>query len=156
MYNILLQTIQDFYNKTFTERYNKLISTSLLNFLWAFTVSVYLAGGMVGIFLAGYFANRFGRRGALQFSHIFAVLAAVFFGISRPLKVYELLIVGRFIIGFSAGICMLFYNVVICMLFYNAGICMLFYTVVICLLWMFICSYLHSLQWVTHCDTLIA
>jgi MFS family permease len=60
---------------------------------------------MVGIFSAGYFADKFGRKGALQFSHIFAVLAAIFFGIARPAGHFELLIVGRLIIGFSTGNC---------------------------------------------------
>ena len=58
---------------------------------------------MVGIFSAGYFADKFGRRGAIQFSHIFAILAAIFFGIARPAGHFELIIVGRLIIGFSTG-----------------------------------------------------
>lgn len=96
-------TIQAYYNDTYIYRFKEPIQKSLLNFLWAFTVSIYLAGGMVGIFSAGYFADKFGRRGALQFSHIFAVLAAIFFGIARPTGYFELLILGRFIIGFSTG-----------------------------------------------------
>ena len=84
-------------------RFKEPIDESFLNLLWAVTISIYLAGGMVGIFSAGYFADKFGRRNGLQISHIVAVLAAVFFGAARPTRLFELIIVGRFIIGLSAG-----------------------------------------------------
>lgn len=58
---------------------------------------------MVGIFSAGYFADKFGRRGALQFCHVFAIFAAIFFGIARPSCCFEFVIVGRLVVGFSAG-----------------------------------------------------
>ena len=63
----------------------------------------------MGIFTAGFFADKFGRKGALQFSHIFAVIAAIFFGIARPAARFELVIVGRLIIGFSTGNLYFFY-----------------------------------------------
>ncbi|XP_046863615.1 solute carrier family 2, facilitated glucose transporter member 1-like [Xenia sp. Carnegie-2017] len=98
------EIFRSFYNETYTERFNKKMSDSLLNFLWAFTVSIYLAGGMIGIFSAGYLANRFGRRGAIQLSHILAFAAALFFGIAKPSKRFEMIIVARFLIGLSSGI----------------------------------------------------
>ena len=97
------QTIQAFYNDTYIYRFKEPVGKSLLNLLWAITISIYLVGGMVGIFSSGYFADKFGRRNALQLSHIFAVLAAIFFGMARPTGLFELIIVGRLIIGFSTG-----------------------------------------------------
>lgn len=59
---------------------------------------------MIGVFTAGYFADKFGRRGAIQFSHIFAVFSAIFFGAGKPAGLFELIVVGRLIIGLSTGL----------------------------------------------------
>ena len=43
------------------------------------------------------------RKGALLINNVFAILAALLMGTSRPVGLYELLIVGRFLTGVNAG-----------------------------------------------------
>ncbi len=46
----------------------------------------------------------FSRKGTLLFNNTFALLAALFMGLSYPSSSFELLIVGRFLTGVNAGI----------------------------------------------------
>lgn len=45
----------------------------------------------------------FSRKGTLLANNIFALVAALLMGLSYPIGIYELLIVGRFFIGLNAG-----------------------------------------------------
>ena len=55
------QLIKDFINTTYTERFSSSPSESVIDILWATSVSIYLVGGCAGAFSAGWFADRFGR-----------------------------------------------------------------------------------------------
>ncbi|XP_064610529.1 solute carrier family 2, facilitated glucose transporter member 1-like [Liolophura sinensis] len=59
---------------------------------------------MIGGVSAGYFANRFGRKGSLLMNNGVVVVATGLMACSKLAKSYEMLIVGRFIIGLSAGV----------------------------------------------------
>lgn len=56
----LLQLILSFYNETYTQRGNPLDPTSM-TFIWSLTTALFLPGGMIGAFSAGYLADKFGR-----------------------------------------------------------------------------------------------
>ncbi|ESP01111.1 hypothetical protein LOTGIDRAFT_180320 [Lottia gigantea] len=96
--------MKDFYNVTYYKKEGKEITDSLLTLLWALTVAMYAVGGMVGGVSAGYWGNKFGRRGALLRNNIIAVIAAGLLGFSKMADSYEMLMVGRFICGINAGI----------------------------------------------------
>ncbi|KAK3599591.1 hypothetical protein CHS0354_035832 [Potamilus streckersoni] len=98
------KVIKSFYNETYINRTGSAMSSSTLTVLWAITVSIFAVGGMIGGFSAGYWANRFGRRGALLRNNVLAVIGALVLFSSKYAKSYEMLIVGRFIIGINAGI----------------------------------------------------
>jgi len=58
--SIWLQLIKSFYNETYTHRWGN-IDDYMLTFLWSLTTAIYLPGGMIGAFSAGYLADRIGR-----------------------------------------------------------------------------------------------
>ncbi|XP_055883823.1 solute carrier family 2, facilitated glucose transporter member 1-like [Biomphalaria glabrata] len=54
------QVIKDFFNETYFDRYDEVMSDSLLTMLWAMTVALFCVGGMMGGVSAAYFAGKFG------------------------------------------------------------------------------------------------
>jgi len=58
---------------------------------------------MVGGLMSGWLADKMGRKGALLFNNLFAVIAAVLMTMAKYVDVYYLMTVGRLIIGFNAG-----------------------------------------------------
>jgi len=58
--HLTVQLIKNFYNVTYTNRTGN-IDDYMLTFLWSLTTAIYLPGGMIGAFSAGYLADRIGR-----------------------------------------------------------------------------------------------
>ena len=58
---ICFQLIKEFYNVTYTERTGSSISEGAIIFLWSLTTAMFLPGGMIGAFSAGFLADRLGR-----------------------------------------------------------------------------------------------
>ncbi|XP_078713690.1 solute carrier family 2, facilitated glucose transporter member 11-like isoform X1 [Lampetra fluviatilis] len=96
--------IQRFINTTCEQRYGTGLDQHVLTLLWSTVVSVFTLGGCLGALLAGPLAIRLGRKGALLFNNGFAVLAAVLMGVSRPATSFELIIIGRLLIGINCGV----------------------------------------------------
>ncbi|XP_032055066.1 solute carrier family 2, facilitated glucose transporter member 11-like isoform X2 [Aythya fuligula] len=102
--NAPTQHIHRFLNETWISRYHMELSPDLLTFLWSVIASIFSLGGLCGALIGGSMAIRLGRKGALLMNNIIAVLAAILMGISFPTGLFELLIVGRFLIGINSGI----------------------------------------------------
>ncbi|RXM93167.1 Solute carrier family 2, facilitated glucose transporter member 11 [Acipenser ruthenus] len=100
----LIKPVQSFINETWIHRYGTNIQEGILTLLWSVIVSVFTLGGFIGSSVGGMLAIRFGRKGALLLNSVFALLASLLMGLSYPTGVFELLIVGRFLIGLNAGI----------------------------------------------------
>lgn len=49
-------------------------------------------------------AEKFGRKGGLLLNNILVVIAVIFEGIAKPTGSYEMIIVGRFLLGINAGL----------------------------------------------------
>ncbi|KAM6965140.1 solute carrier family 2, facilitated glucose transporter member 11b [Aplochiton taeniatus] len=96
--------VQAFINQTWLQRYDTEISAHALTLLWSTIVSIFTLGGFVGASIGGTLAIKFGRKGTLLFNNLFALLAALLMGLSYPTGIFELLVIGRFIIGINAGI----------------------------------------------------
>ncbi|XP_054904478.1 solute carrier family 2, facilitated glucose transporter member 1-like [Poeciliopsis prolifica] len=96
--------IESFYNKTWIDRFSEPIPQSTLTALWSFSVAVFSVGGMFGSFSVGLFVNRFGRRNSMLMANVLAFLAAVFMGFSKLAASFEMLIIGRFIVGLYSGL----------------------------------------------------
>lgn len=64
---------------------------------------LFALGGMIGGLGSGKVADRLGRKGAMLFNNVVAVLAAVLMTLAYYVNLYPLLIVGRLIIGINSG-----------------------------------------------------
>uniref|UniRef100_H2Y404 Major facilitator superfamily (MFS) profile domain-containing protein n=1 Tax=Ciona savignyi TaxID=51511 RepID=H2Y404_CIOSA len=98
------KTIEQFFNLTYITRYGYPIATSTLNLLWGFTVAVTAVGGMIGSLCAGFAADRYGLKKPMLYNNFTAILAALLMGFSKLAGSFEMLIIGRFIIGINSGI----------------------------------------------------
>ena len=72
-------------------------------FMYAIAVSIFAIGGMCGGFIGGWIANRFGRKGGLLINNFVGIIAATAMVFSKYVTSYELLIVGRYLIGVNCG-----------------------------------------------------
>lgn len=58
---------------------------------------------MFGGLASGWFADRMGRKGAMLFNNLNAVIAAVLMTGSKYVNAYPLMIIGRIVIGIHSG-----------------------------------------------------
>ncbi|CAB1431536.1 unnamed protein product [Pleuronectes platessa] len=99
-YNI----IESFYNETWSTRFSEPISQNMLTALWSLSVAIFSVGGMFGSFSVGLFVNRFGRKNSMLMANVLTFIAAVFMGFSKLAASFEMLIIGRFIVGLYSGL----------------------------------------------------
>ncbi|XP_048872237.1 solute carrier family 2, facilitated glucose transporter member 1a [Brienomyrus brachyistius] len=97
--------IESFYNETWFDRYSTSIPATYLTTLWAISVSVFSIGGIVGSFSVGLFVNRFGRKNSMLMVNVLAFVAAALMGFSKMAASWEMLIIGRFVVGLFSGLC---------------------------------------------------
>ncbi|KAK2850787.1 hypothetical protein Q5P01_007063 [Channa striata] len=96
--------IESFYNETWSGRFAEPISQSTLTALWSLSVAIFSVGGMFGSFSVGILANRFGRRNSMLMANVLAFVAAAFMGFSKLAASFEMLIIGRFVVGLYSGL----------------------------------------------------
>ncbi|KAJ1525394.1 hypothetical protein ONE63_010209 [Megalurothrips usitatus] len=72
--------------------------------IWSIAVSIFCVGGMIGGSITGFVADRFGRKGGLLLNNIFVVASSILQGASKSANSYEMIIIGRFLIGISSGL----------------------------------------------------
>ncbi|NXV81525.1 GTR1 protein, partial [Atlantisia rogersi] len=97
------QVIMDFYSRTWLHRYNVTISSATLTILWSSSVAIFSLGGTFGSFFPGIFVNHFGWRSSLLMSNLLTFVSTILMGFSKMALSFEMLILGRFIIGLHAG-----------------------------------------------------
>lgn len=96
--------IEAFYNQTWEERYGEPIPKASLTTLWSLSVSIFSIGGIFGSFSVGLFVNRFGRKYSMLMANVLAFVGAAFMGFSKIAASWEMLIIGRFVIGLYSGL----------------------------------------------------
>ncbi|XP_062247336.1 solute carrier family 2, facilitated glucose transporter member 1-like [Platichthys flesus] len=96
--------IESFYNETWSTRFSEPISQNMLTALWSLSVAIFSLGGMFGSFSVGLFVNRFGRKNSMLMANVLTFIAAVFMGFSKLAASFEMLIIGRFIVGLYSGL----------------------------------------------------
>merc|ERR1712156_160606 len=72
--------------------------------MYAIAVSIFAIGGMCGGFIGGWIANKFGRKGGLLMNNLIGIVAAMAMVFSKHVTSYELLIIGRYLIGVNCGL----------------------------------------------------
>lgn len=102
--NAPTELIQRFINETAKERDPQGLSNEKINIIFSTIVSVFAIGGMIGALATGFVADRIGRRNGLLWNNLLVFFAAASMGYSKAFKSYELLIIGRFLIGFNSGL----------------------------------------------------
>ncbi|NXC23699.1 GTR11 protein, partial [Campylorhamphus procurvoides] len=96
--------IKSFIRETWLKRYGSLPSEETITLMWSFIVSIYSIGGLLGSSAAGYLAVRFGRKKAMLFANVPAVLSAALMGLSRLCGSFEMVIAGRLTSGVCGGL----------------------------------------------------
>ncbi|KAF6731831.1 Solute carrier family 2, facilitated glucose transporter member 1 [Oryzias melastigma] len=96
--------IENFINNTWLERYQEPITKSSLTAIWSISVSIFSIGGIFGSFSVGLFVNRFGRRNSMLMANILAFIASALMGFSKMASSWEMLIIGRFVVGLYSGL----------------------------------------------------
>nr|XP_045220304.1 solute carrier family 2, facilitated glucose transporter member 11 isoform X19 [Macaca fascicularis] len=96
--------IQEFTNETWQARTGEPLPDHLILLMWSLIVSLYPLGGLFGALLAGPLAITLGRKKSLLVNNIFVVLAAILFGFSRKAGSFEMIMLGRLLVGVSAAL----------------------------------------------------
>ena len=74
--------------------------------MFAIVVNICSAGGMLGGLLAGWPADKFGRKQSLIYAQVFSILGALLMGLCTVAGSLYMLIFGRLSIGFACGLYM--------------------------------------------------
>ncbi|XP_043268954.1 solute carrier family 2, facilitated glucose transporter member 1-like isoform X2 [Venturia canescens] len=96
--------IKAFCNDSIEERYDATVTTKQMETIWSAVVSIFLIGGVSGSLMAGFLADKFGRRGALAVGHTCGIIGAIMFFVVPALNSIELLMLGRLMVGLSGGL----------------------------------------------------
>uniref|UniRef100_A0A3Q3B6K0 Solute carrier family 2, facilitated glucose transporter member 5 n=1 Tax=Kryptolebias marmoratus TaxID=37003 RepID=A0A3Q3B6K0_KRYMA len=99
-----IKYIKAFYNKTWTERYGVPLPAETATLLWSITVSIFAIGGLLGALSVSLFIKALGRKGTLLLNNSFAVTAALLLSLGEMSRSFEMLIIGRIVIGVNSGI----------------------------------------------------
>ncbi|KAB0406004.1 hypothetical protein E2I00_008696, partial [Balaenoptera physalus] len=102
------KVIEQSYNETWLGRQGPegpgSIPPGTLTMLWALSVAIFSVGGMISSFLIGVISQWLGRKRAMLFNNALAVLGGALMGLAKAAASYELLILGRFLIGAYSGL----------------------------------------------------
>uniref|UniRef100_A0A3P8WI33 Solute carrier family 2 member 1 n=1 Tax=Cynoglossus semilaevis TaxID=244447 RepID=A0A3P8WI33_CYNSE len=98
------QIIEQFINDTWKERYNEEITKGSQTAIWSVAVAIFSVGGILGSFSVGLFVNRFGRKNSMLIVNVLAFIAAALMGFSKMAASWEMLIIGRFVVGLYSGL----------------------------------------------------
>uniref|UniRef100_A0A8D2AXY1 Solute carrier family 2 member 11 n=1 Tax=Sciurus vulgaris TaxID=55149 RepID=A0A8D2AXY1_SCIVU len=98
--------IQEFTNETWQARTGEPLPDHMVLLVWSLIVSLFPLGGLIGALLAGPMAIKLGRKKSLLVNNIFVVTAAMLFGFSHKAGSFEMIMLGRLLMGVSAGVSM--------------------------------------------------
>ncbi|XP_056292928.1 solute carrier family 2, facilitated glucose transporter member 9 isoform X2 [Pseudoliparis swirei] len=96
--------IKAFYNRTWVQRYGEPLTEETATLLWSLTVSIFAIGGLLGALSVSVITKAMGRKGTLLLNNIFALLAALLLTLGETAQSYEMLVIGRLVIGVNSGI----------------------------------------------------
>ncbi|XP_066466053.1 solute carrier family 2, facilitated glucose transporter member 11-like [Tiliqua scincoides] len=97
--------VKAFINDTWLERSGLPVPPETLTLLWSSVVSIYGLGGLLSSMTSGYLAGKYGKKKCLLGNNVVMLLSACLLGFSKAARSFEMLLVGRFLSGVSAGLC---------------------------------------------------
>lgn len=92
------------YNATWIHRHGEPIPTGTLTSLWSLSVAIFSIGGMLSSFCVGFVSEWLGRRKAMLINNLFAFIGGSLMGLSKLCRSFEMMILGRFVIGAFCGL----------------------------------------------------
>ncbi|CAH1992108.1 unnamed protein product [Acanthoscelides obtectus] len=95
--------IETWISHTMANRTREYPDQQTVTFVFSVMTSIFCIGGMIGGAITGVVADRFGRKGGLLLNNIFVILAVICEAVSKTVGSYELIILGRFLIGVNSG-----------------------------------------------------
>ncbi|XP_017754666.1 PREDICTED: solute carrier family 2, facilitated glucose transporter member 1-like isoform X1 [Eufriesea mexicana] len=98
------QLIEDWIRDLKMNRTGQPTKQSEVTMIWSIAVSIFCVGGMIGGSMVGSIADRFGRKGGLLLNNILVLLTVILEGCAKSAGSYEMIIIGRFLIGINAGL----------------------------------------------------
>ncbi|XP_077400940.1 solute carrier family 2, facilitated glucose transporter member 4-like isoform X1 [Vanacampus margaritifer] len=96
--------IENDYNATWVHRYGQAIPAGTLTSLWSLSVAIFSIGGMLSSFCVGFVSEWLGRRKAMLINNLFAFVGGSLMGLSKLCHSFEMMILGRFVIGAYCGL----------------------------------------------------
>ncbi|KAM7402194.1 hypothetical protein PAMP_017458 [Pampus punctatissimus] len=96
--------VQSFVNYTWVLRYGAPVVESTNQLIWSFIVAVLSLGAWAGAVHSGSLPVTYGRKNALLFNNVVAIVAALFMLFSRMAKSFEMILLGRFLYGYNVGL----------------------------------------------------
>uniref|UniRef100_A0A672YPN7 Solute carrier family 2, facilitated glucose transporter member 5 n=1 Tax=Sphaeramia orbicularis TaxID=375764 RepID=A0A672YPN7_9TELE len=96
--------VQSFVNHTWMWRYDAPVDESTNQLIWSLIVAVLSLGAWAGAIHSGSLPVTYGRKKALLFNNVVAIVAALFMLFSRIAKSFEMILVGRFLYGYNVGL----------------------------------------------------
>ncbi|KAM7421006.1 hypothetical protein PAMA_015279 [Pampus argenteus] len=99
------ERLKVFFHNVSMERFGEPFSSDAITIVWSFAVAIFSVGGMIGSFSVGAMVNKFGRRKSMFLSNILALLGGGLMGLSSLTRSFEMIIVGRLVIGVFCGLC---------------------------------------------------
>uniref|UniRef100_A0A3Q4C0Q1 Solute carrier family 2, facilitated glucose transporter member 5 n=1 Tax=Mola mola TaxID=94237 RepID=A0A3Q4C0Q1_MOLML len=96
--------IQSFVNHTWMLRYGAPVSDSTNHLIWSFILAVLSLGAWAGAVHSGSLPVTYGRKKALLFNNVVAIVAALLMVFSRTAKSFEMILLGRFLYGYNVGL----------------------------------------------------
>ncbi|XP_063215828.1 glucose transporter type 1 isoform X3 [Bacillus rossius redtenbacheri] len=97
-------SIENFMKDVYKNRYGEDLPDDSAKLLYSLAVSIFAIGGMLGGFSGGMIANRFGRKGGLLLNNVLGIGGACLMAFTKVFYAYEMLFLGRFIIGVNCGL----------------------------------------------------
>ena len=98
------KSIEAFIVKSYKSHYDIDIEKETRDALFTLIVSMFVVGGMVGALVGGTVADKLGRKRGLILSALMGLLGGIITAVSEPLLAWEVLLVGRLIVGLTAGL----------------------------------------------------
>ncbi|XP_008319988.1 solute carrier family 2, facilitated glucose transporter member 4 [Cynoglossus semilaevis] len=96
--------IEEEYNATWVYRYGNPIPSGTLTSLWSLSVAIFSVGGMLSSSCVGFVSEWLGRRKAMLINNLLAFIGGSLMGMCKLCRSFEMMILGRFIIGAYCGL----------------------------------------------------
>ncbi|XP_012688983.2 solute carrier family 2, facilitated glucose transporter member 3 [Clupea harengus] len=103
--NAPAEKLQTFFRNVSMERNGEPMEEGTVIIVWSFAVAIFSVGGMIGSLSVGVMVNKFGRRKSMFLANILALIGGALMGFSSLCWSYEMVIIGRLVIGLFCGLC---------------------------------------------------